>query len=290
MRYLLAAAGLAAAALAPGAWAQDDNDKGLMRGKLWPRPGGLAISLTGGAEFTLSNDFTNPIGPVDVPVSIATPDGSSLDVTAQASTVTFGFDAVYGATTDAGAEISYGLTADIELFASGNFQNATGGLLNIGSATAELDGDPAPESLSLTASQSRFRSYGVDGGLRYYFFDDAFRPFIAVRGGVQFTESISIEIGAANPFDPTGAGGLAAPLLLPSTTFLDASTEYFAGADVGFFYAFAERWGFAVEVGFRWTSAPEVNTGGLAGTPFAGIGAADSRISIPLGGRLQYRF
>ncbi|MGF1606484.1 MAG: hypothetical protein ACFB22_09105 [Rhodothalassiaceae bacterium] len=281
MRVSLFAAAVAAASALP-AQAQQEP--------LWPRAGKFAFSVIGGAEFTLANDFSAPLNfttslPALVDGSVVTIEGVDVDL------VSFGFDGIYGATTDAGLEVSYGLTEAIELYVAGQFQNATGGFLVIGNIT----GDPTPGvagggvAAPVTASLSRFRSYNVDAGARYYFLEDRLRPFIGVHGGVQFVEGIDLTLSAPNPFASAEAP-FPPPFAFEDIQIFEASTEFFGGVDVGFFYAFADNWGFAVEVGFRWTSEPDVIEGAFLGTPFDDLAVADSRLSIPIGARLQYRF
>lgn len=252
----------------------------------WPRPGGIAVSLTGGAEFAVGGNLTNALS-FDQPIPAFTSEGVPFTFDATGSTIVAEFDEIYGATTNAGLEFAYGITHSIEAFANATFQYATGGAPVIGNITS-----PTDDVLGgINASLSVFRGYRIEGGARYYFNEgDVLRPYVAVRGGVEFTNGNQISIDAANPF-PTPAGAEQPPLIdIDSANFLSPSTLGIGGADIGIYYAFTDHLALAIEVGFRYISPIGTSDVGRLGTPLIDLDGSENRISIPFGGRLQYRF
>jgi hypothetical protein len=133
--------------------------------------------------------------------------------------------------------------------------------------------------LQLNADFAEYEEWGAEIGYRYYFrADRAFKPYVAVAGGLRFLSEL-----------PSTFSVPAAGVVLEDVPFYDSSTVGVFGADLGFAYDVHDAVSLGIEAGIRYQTGPS-DLEGLAGTGLESINDTGSRWSVPLLARVSFRF
>jgi hypothetical protein len=134
-------------------------------------------------------------------------------------------------------------------------------------------------SLDLRAAFADYKSYGMDGGMRYHFVPGArVAPYVSALAGFRRVEAIS------GTFSVPAAG-----VTLSDTPFFADSTVPVFGGDVGVLFAVSSRLSLGVEAGVRYhTDLSEIE--GLSGTGLENLNDAGSRWSMPISGVFRFGF
>lgn len=165
--------------------------------------------------------------------------------------------------------VGYGVARKVELFGEFAWNKAEASELSVGNVA----------SLDLRAAFGDYKSYGMDGGMRFHFVPDArVSPYVGARGGLRWVDAIP------GTFSVPAAG-----VTLPNTPFFDDSLVPVLGGDVGVLIAATSRISFGVEAGLRYhTKLSDIE--GLAGTGLENLNDAGAGWSAPISGVVQFRF
>ena len=240
----------AAVALAvPGSARAADGDRDAIKGR-W------SASLQGGTDIEVSGDYY---------------DGAQGAVLGLPTSVEPGtYKDVYGSSFRGNLSLGYGVTRNVELFGRGGYYSAEAKPLQIGAAA----------TLPLQAGFSRYKEWGAEAGVRYYFNPDlAFKPYVAGVAGLRFPSAAPVTLSVP-----------AASVVLSDVPFYDKSTVGVFGADLGASYDVARNVAIGAEVGLRYQTKPSGIDTGLAGTGLDTINDVASRWSVPILGQVTFRF
>ncbi len=165
--------------------------------------------------------------------------------------------------------VGYGVSRNVEVFGDFEYRKSEASELSVGNVA----------TLDLRAAFGDYKSYGVDGGVRYHFAPAArINPYLTGRGGFRRVEAIS------GTFTVPAAG-----VTLSDVPFFDDSTVPVFGGGAGVIIAASDRIGFGIEGGFRYhPNLTELE--GLAGTGLENLNDAGSDWSIPISGVVRLRF
>jgi hypothetical protein len=167
------------------------------------------------------------------------------------------------------AGVGYGVSRNIEVFGDFAWKGTEASELSVGTVA----------SLDLRAAFGEYRSYGMDGGMRYHFAPGArVAPYLSALAGFRRVEAIP------GTFSVPAAG-----VTLSDTPFYDDSTVPVFGGDLGVLFAVSPRVSLGVEAGVRYhTDLSEIE--GLAGTGLENLNDAGSRWSVPISGVVRFGF
>lgn len=161
--------------------------------------------------------------------------------------------------------IGWGLSDRLEAIANVNFGRADADDLEIGTVAG----------LVTTATFDDYEYWGVEGGVRYYFGEGGFRPYVAVLGGFRAVSEIGAQFGVPQ-----------LNVVIPSRFYNDTTVATF-GTDFGVFFG-GGRPKFGIEAGFRYAGGLEDDDSGLEGTGLEGINDDGSRWTFPIGFVLRF--
>jgi hypothetical protein len=212
-----------------------------------PIEGRWSLSLRGGLDLPLGGDFHG--GAV----------GSVLGLPTTVDAKDYGD--VYGNTFRGEAQLGYGVSERVELFASGSYAKKSPDLLRVGDVAG----------LDLNAQFGEYEEIGVEGGMRYFFSPSSrLKPYLALSGGVRFLESNTPTFSVP-----------AAEVTLRDVPFYDSSTVTTAAAGLGVRYDVSSAFSIGAETGPRYQSKPD-RLPTLTGTGLESINDTGERISMPV--------
>jgi hypothetical protein len=220
-----------------------------------PVLGRWSLSVRGGLDLPLGGDVhTGGVGTVlGLPTTVAAK----------------GYGDVYGTAFRGEAQLGYGASERVELFAGGSYAKESAELLQVGDVAG----------LPLNAQFGEYEEIGVEGGMRYFFSPRAeFKPYLAVSGGVRFLESNT------PTFSVPAAG-----VTVPDVPFYDSSTVFTAAAAVGLRYDVNSTFSIGAETGPRYQSKPD-SVPTLSGTGLESINDTGERWSMPVLFTATFRF
>jgi hypothetical protein len=167
------------------------------------------------------------------------------------------------------AGVGYGLSRNIEVFGDFVWGQADASELSVGDVA----------SLDLRAAFADYKSYGMDGGMRYHFAPGArVAPYVSALAGFRLIDAI-----------PGTFSVPAASVTLRDTPFFADSTVPVFGGDVGVLFALSRRVSLGAETGIRYhTDLSDIE--GLAGTGLENLNDAGSRWSVPISGVVRFGF
>lgn len=212
-----------------------------------PIQGRWSLSFRGGADLPLSgNVHAGGVGTVlGLPTAVVAKDYAD----------------VYGTAFRGEAQLGYGVSERVELFASGSYAKKSADQLRVG----DVGG------LALNAQFGDYEEIGVEGGMRYFFRPQAMlKPYLAASGGVRFLDSNTPTFSVP-----------AAQVTLRDVPFYDSSTVATAAAGLGVRYDVGSRFSIGVETGPRFQSKPD-NLATLVGTGLESINDTGDRWSMPV--------
>lgn len=173
------------------------------------------------------------------------------------------------------AELSYGLTNEIEVFGSVGWSQASG--------RAVVIGDVIPSStlarLPLTATFDDMNTISLEAGARYYFGQDYLRPFLGASVGADFIDQINVALSAPD-----------AGILIEELKFISSSTVFTAGLEAGVAFGDGQNISGSLSVGAKYISALDGDSTDLDSYGIGALTEGDSRIVIPVKGSLSLRF
>lgn len=222
---------------------------GAARAQEGPSPieGRWTLSLRGGLDLPLSGDVHNGgVGTVlGLPTTVRARD----------------FGDVYGTAFRGEAQVGYGVSERMELFASGSYAKKSADLLRVG----EVAG------LDLNAQFGQYEEVGVEAGMRYFLgYRSSLKTYLAVSGGLRFLDSNTPTFSVP-----------AAQVTLRDVPFYDSSTVPTAAAAFGLRYDVNSTFSLGAETGPRYQGkADGVPT--LAGTGLESINDTGDRWSMPV--------
>jgi hypothetical protein len=236
-------------------------------------PGQWAVSLQGGVEATTGGDVHDG-------ATAAVPDLGPLNpalagVSAELRIQSRSFDDIYGQTTNFGAEASYGLDADSELFGAVRYMQADEGRVQVGGAFV-----PALNTtLPVFGRFDEYSALAVEAGYRRYFGAAPFRPYVAGRLGAVFTDKINATFEIPD-----------AAITIPDAAFYDNSTSLTAGLDVGLSYAVSDNVSLQAETGIRYISSLSDDDSAIGGLGLGSINDVGERMYVPVTVRARFAF
>ncbi len=212
-----------------------------------PIEGRWSLSFRGGLDVPLGGDFHGG--------GVGTVLGLPTTVDAK------NYGDVYGTAFRGEAQIGYGVSEQVELFASGSYAKKSADLLRVGDV-ARLD---------LNAQFGDYKEIGVEGGMRYFLRPEStVKPYLSLSGGVRFLDSNTPTFSVP-----------AAAVTLRDVAFYDSSTVATAAATLGLRYDVNRTVSIGVETGPRYQGKPD-NLPTLAGTGLESINDTGDRWSMPV--------
>jgi len=222
---------------------------------------GTARAQEGGSEIEGRWTFSFRGGPA-LPLSGDFHGGSTGTVLGLPTTVDAkDYGDVYGTTYRSEAQLGYGVSERVELFAGGSYAKKSADPLQVGNVGG----------LALNAQFGDYEQIGVEGGMRYFLRPaSTLKPYLALSGGVRFLESITTTLSVP-----------AANVTLRDVPFYDRSTVGTAAALIGVRYDLSSAFSLGLETGPRYQGKLEgVPT--LAGTGLESINDTGDRWSMPV--------
>jgi hypothetical protein len=209
--------------------------------------GRWTLSVRGGLDLPLTGDFHGGSG------------GTVLGLPTTVDAKDYGD--VYGNTWRGEAQLGYGVSERVELFASGSYAKKSADLLQVGNVGG----------LDLNAQFGDYEEIGVEGGMRYFLrTSSSLKPYLALSGGVRFLESNTPTFSVP-----------AADVTLRDVPFYDSSTVGTGAALLGVRYDVSSAFSLGLETGPRYQGQPEgVPT--LVGTGLESINETGDRWSMPV--------
>ncbi len=201
-------------------------------------------------------------GGLDLPLGGDVHGGGVGTVLALPTTVNAkGYGDIYGTTFRGEAQIGYGVSERVELFAGGSYAKKSADLLQVGDVAG----------LALNAQFGEYQEIGVEGGLRYFLRPQSMlKPYLAVSGGVRFLDSNTPTFSVP-----------AAEVTLRDVPFYASSTVGTAAAGLGVRYDLNPTFSIGLETGPRFQSKPD-NVPTLGGTGLESINDTGDRWSMPV--------
>lgn len=239
-----------------------------------PHVGELRGSLGLEGEWSVSGDIASPGTSTVADLALLGPDfaGEPGDLDIRGASYDEAFEKPgYGVK----AELSYGVTNEIEVFGSVGWSQASGRSVVIG--------DVIPSStlarLPLTATFGDLNAISLEAGARYYFGQDYLRPFVGASVGADIVDQINVALSAPD-----------AGILIEDLKFIQSSTVFTVGAEAGVAFGDGQNVSGSLSVGVNYVSALEGDATDLDAYGIGAITDGDSRIVIPVKGSLSLRF
>jgi hypothetical protein len=212
-----------------------------------PIKGRWALSFRGGLDLPLSGDVHGGGA------------GSVLKLPTTVEAKSYGD--IYGTALRGEAQVGYGVSERVELFASGSYAKESAELLQVGKVAG----------LALNARFAEYKETGLEGGMRYFFSPlSMLKPYFGLSGGVRFLESNS----------PTFTVP-AAQVTLSDVPFYDSSTVATAAAVLGVRYDVGRTFSLGLETGPRYQGKPD-NLPTLVGSGLESINKTGDRLTMPI--------
>jgi hypothetical protein len=219
------------------------------RGQDGPSPikGGWTLSVRGGMDLPLSGDVHG---------------GGTGTVLGLPTTVDAkGYDDIYGTAFRGEAQVGYGVSDRVEVFASGSYAKESAELQQVGTVAG----------LPLNAEFAEYEEIGLEGGMRYFFSPQSrLKPYFGLSAGVRFLESNSPTFSVP-----------AADVTLSDVPFYGSSTVATGAAVLGARYDVGPTFSIGLETGPRYQGRPE-DAATLEGTGLESINDTGDRWSMPI--------
>ncbi len=173
------------------------------------------------------------------------------------------------------AELTYGVSENVEIYAALGWTRAGGNTIQMG----DLIPDSTGERLPLYASFEDLNTYSGEVGARYYFGYDNFRPFVGANVGAAYVEEIRLGLSAPD-----------AGVLINDLAFYDATTVFTAGIEAGLAFGDGANLSGSVSVGAKYLTALDGNDSDISSYGIGAIVEGSERIVVPIKGSLTLSF
>jgi hypothetical protein len=232
------------------------------------------LSLFGGVDLPLSGD-------VHSGTTAAVPDLGPLNpalasVSAELRIRSRSHDDIYGQATSFGAEFSYGLSDNAEVFGQLRYTDANEDSVQVGGAFV-----PALNTtLPIRGTFSDYKALTAEAGYRYFFAElGPTRPFIAGRLGATRTDDIraTFEIPAAG-------------ITIANVPFTEKKWSASAGVDVGLLLPVGDNVNITAQTGIRYVSDLSGDDSAIGGLGLGSINDTGKRVSYPVSIAVRYDF
>ncbi len=239
-----------------------------------PQEGAFSLSVFGGVDQPLSGDVHDG-------VNAAVPDLGPLNpalagVSAELRIRSRSHDDIYGSATSFGAEFTYGLSGNSEIFGQLRYTESDEGSVQVGGAFV-----PAlATTLPVNGTFGDYKALTIEGGYRYFFTDlGPTRPFIAGRLGATRTDDIraTFVIPDAN-------------ITIANVPFTEKKWSASAGIDVGLLIPVGEKFSITAQTGVRYVADLEGDDSAIGGLGLGSINDTGKRVSYPVSIGLRYDF
>jgi hypothetical protein len=164
--------------------------------------------------------------------------------------------------------VGYGVSERGEIFVRGYYYRMNSNTLQVGTVAG----------LTLNADFAEYKEWGAELGYRFYFSEEALKPYVAPVAGLRFISELPAT------FSVPDAG-----VVLTDVPFFDKSTVGVFGADFGLLYDVSPSVALGIEAGLRYQTSPS-RLNGLAGTGLESINDVSGRWSLPIVGNITFRF
>ena len=246
---LLAAAALAVLAAGPAA-----AEAGKWNGR-----------IIGGAGFAVGGNVHNGAN-----APIADLGGLNPALAGVSSTLQIGSRSqsnIYGENWGIGFELGYGLSDRSEVFGSLRYATTGSGSTQVGTANV-----PALNAnLPINGRFGSQESWSLEAGYRQYFSDGSFRPYVAGRAGLAFSNRVNATFTIPD-----------AAITLTDVPFYRPSTLFTGGLDLGAAVAVGNGISLSAETGIRYTSGPRGDDSALSTLGLGSINNTGDRWDIPV--------
>ena len=227
----------------------------------------FGLGLLAGTEFNIGGTLSDarPGGPSTGGGGLAAP------------TPEISYDDAFGDSYTIGGTAEYDISRDTTLLGTFAYAEADGNSVqNFGAFTpgtfdqsGNFTQDQNSVTRNLTGEFSDLETYTLEGGVRKYVgFNNAFRPYVAAKGGARRNNSVTLT-------QTDNADGS----LFNEREFIESGWNPTAAGLVGAEVAVGQRGAIGIESGIRWTDGLTTETGG-----------ADDQWSIPLNLRGRVAF
>jgi hypothetical protein len=221
--------------------------------------------IVGGADFAIGG---NVHGGGRAP--IADLGGLNPGLAGVSSTLEIGSrsqSTVYGEAWGIGVELGYGLSDSAEVFGSVRYSSTGSGSTQVGVAVV-----PALNaSLPINGDFGSWNNWAVEAGYRQYLSEGTFRPYVAGRAGLVFSNRINATFTIPD-----------AAITLSDVPFYKPSTLFTGGVDLGAAVQIGTGVSLFGETGIRYTSSPRGDDSALSTLGLASINNDGDRWDVPV--------
>jgi hypothetical protein len=231
--------------------------------------GGASIGLEIPVEGDVHGGATAPVA------SLAALNPNLPAVPAELRIGSRSFDDIYGEALAVEIEGAYGIGGQREVFGIVRYSKADEGTVQVGTAFVPALGASVPVS----GTFSDYESTSLEAGVRQFFGDSSFKPYVAGRLGVARVEEVRATFRVAVP---AGVGAEPNDIVLTDVPFYGDSTTWTAGFDVGVSYAFNDRFSVSAETGVRYQGELDGDDGAIGPLGLGSINDDGSRFSAPV--------
>ncbi len=241
-----------------------------------PEPGILRGTISAGTEIFATGNLHG--GTVTTVPSLATLNSGLPAVPATLTIRSRKYSDVYDAPIQLSAELSYGMSENIEVFGSVYYSKTEGKRLQVGTA----------DVAALTTVYPVFGKFGdltnlgLEAGGRYFFGNGRFIPFLG--GSVGIVNQDGIKATFTIPGAPAGG------ITLSNVPFFKATTSATLGLEAGLAANLTEQFSGRVSVGVKHITAFRGDDTGLAGLGLQTINNDSQRTTFPIKASLAASF
>jgi hypothetical protein len=229
--------------------------------------------IVGGADFAIGG---NVHGGARAP--IADLGGLNPDLAGVSSTLEIGSRSqsnIYGEAWGVGFELGYGLTDSSEVFGSLRYSSTGSGSTQVGVANVPALNANLPINGDFGAQEN----WAFEAGYRQYFSEGTFRPYVAGRAGLVFSNRVNATFAIPD-----------AAITLNDVPFFRPSTLFTGGVDLGAAVQIGTGISLFAETGIRYTSSPRGDDSALSTLGLASINNDGDRWDVPVRIGLGFSF
>jgi len=243
--------------------------------------GRFAGSLSVGSETSIEGDVHR--GATAPVASLAALNPNLPAVSAELRIGSRSYDDIYEQATFFEVAGAYGLGSAREVFGALRSTSADEGSVQVGTAFV-----PALSAeLPVFGTFDEYSAFGAEIGVRQYFSEGVFSPYVAGRLGILMVDEINATFSVPVP---AGVGAEPNDINLVDVPFYGETTTWTVGADVGGSYDFNDAFSVFGEVGVRYQGELEGDDAAIGGLGLGSINDDGSRWSVPVSIGARFAF
>ncbi|GAB4199211.1 MAG: hypothetical protein Tsb002_34630 [Wenzhouxiangellaceae bacterium] len=250
-----------------------------------PQSGQWYYSVTGGIESTLSGDALNASSGTVPNLMALNP--FLPDTSATVTTNSQSFEDLYDQGLLINAEIGYGLSTNLEVYAMASFNLQNGDQRVIGATTPASTG----VSSDVIADFGDLETWRFQVGGRYYFNTGSrFQPFVSARAGLASIDAVDAIVVADYSALLEGIDDAGAQVPFFNVPLYEDSTVFTGGVEAGLAVTVTDDIEVKLSVAAQYTASLDRAAASVDPLAIRNIAEKDSRWTLPLSAGLTYRF